>query len=135
MPYYDYECDACGMETEEFQRMADPPLKKCPICGKRKLRRLICAPSIRSDTNFLAGQGTLRDQFDNEGELLRVVKAAKNLGYTPKATDVYEPRLANRCGDPAAFLPHIDPKAHIRHVCEARDQECQGTVTVKRRSK
>ena len=41
MPTYDYECDACNHAFEEFQSMSDKPLKKCPKCGKPKLRRLI----------------------------------------------------------------------------------------------
>ena len=41
MPTYDYECDACQHTFEEFQSMMDKPLKKCPKCGKSKLRRLI----------------------------------------------------------------------------------------------
>lgn len=40
MPTYDYECDACGHEMELFQGIKDPVLKKCPECGKSKLRRL-----------------------------------------------------------------------------------------------
>ena len=41
MPTYEYECDACGHRFEEFQQMSDAPLKSCPKCRKRKLRRLI----------------------------------------------------------------------------------------------
>ena len=41
MPTYDYVCDSCGHEFEEFQMMSAKPLKKCPDCGKAKLRRLI----------------------------------------------------------------------------------------------
>ena len=41
MPTYDYECDACGHSFDAFQSMSDEPLKKCPKCGKMKLRRLI----------------------------------------------------------------------------------------------
>ena len=40
MPTYDYECDACGHEMELFQGINDPVQKKCPECGKNKLRRL-----------------------------------------------------------------------------------------------
>jgi len=40
MPTYEYACDACEHQFEEFQSMKDKPLKKCPKCGKRKLRRL-----------------------------------------------------------------------------------------------
>jgi len=41
MPTYDYRCDACDHEFEEFQSMLDKPLKKCPKCKKSKLRRLL----------------------------------------------------------------------------------------------
>lgn len=40
MPTYDYQCDACGHEMELFQGINDPIKKKCPECGKNKLRRL-----------------------------------------------------------------------------------------------
>ncbi len=40
MPTYDYECDACGHEFELFQSINDPVKRKCPKCGKPKLRRL-----------------------------------------------------------------------------------------------
>jgi putative FmdB family regulatory protein len=40
MPTYDYHCDACDHQFEEFQSFSDPVLTKCPACGKEKLRRL-----------------------------------------------------------------------------------------------
>lgn len=40
MPTYDYICDACGHEFEEFQSITEPVLRKCPECKKLKLRRL-----------------------------------------------------------------------------------------------
>jgi putative FmdB family regulatory protein len=41
MPTYDYHCDSCEHEFEHFQSIKDDPLKKCPECGKPKLRRLL----------------------------------------------------------------------------------------------
>lgn len=41
MPTYEYVCDACEHEFEEFQSMSAKPLKKCPSCAKPKLRRKI----------------------------------------------------------------------------------------------
>jgi len=41
MPTYDYRCDACDHTFEQFQMMSAKPLKTCPECGKRKLKRLI----------------------------------------------------------------------------------------------
>ena len=43
MPTYDYHCDACEHEFELFQSINDPHEKKCPKCGKLKLRRLFGA--------------------------------------------------------------------------------------------
>lgn len=43
MPTYDYKCDACDHLFELFQSINDPVKKKCPKCGKNKLRRLIGA--------------------------------------------------------------------------------------------
>lgn len=40
MPTYDYQCDACDHEFEVFQGINDPLKRKCPECGKNKLRRL-----------------------------------------------------------------------------------------------
>jgi putative FmdB family regulatory protein len=40
MPTYEYQCDACGHTFDEFQSFSESPLKKCPECGKLKLRRL-----------------------------------------------------------------------------------------------
>ena len=40
MPTYDYECSACEHTFEVFQSISEPVKKKCPQCGKPKLRRL-----------------------------------------------------------------------------------------------
>ncbi len=40
MPTYDYECDACSHAFELFQTITESHKKKCPACGKLKLRRL-----------------------------------------------------------------------------------------------
>ncbi|MBL4700268.1 MAG: zinc ribbon domain-containing protein [Phycisphaeraceae bacterium] len=41
MPTYEYRCDNCGHEMEEFQSITAKSLKKCPECKKSKLKRLI----------------------------------------------------------------------------------------------
>lgn len=41
MPTYEYRCEYCGRQFEEFQSIKAAPLKKCPSCGKAKLERLI----------------------------------------------------------------------------------------------
>ena len=41
MPTYEYACQKCGHEFEQFQSMRDEPLKKCPKCKKAGVKRLI----------------------------------------------------------------------------------------------
>lgn len=41
MPTYDYRCDNCNHELEAFQSITAKPLRKCPECGKLKLKRLL----------------------------------------------------------------------------------------------
>ena len=40
MPTYDYQCGACDHLFELFQNISDPVKRKCPECGRLKLRRL-----------------------------------------------------------------------------------------------
>ncbi len=41
MPTYDYRCQGCGHEFEEFQSIKAAPLATCPECREDKLQRLI----------------------------------------------------------------------------------------------
>jgi len=41
MPTYAYKCDHCSHEFELFQSITAKPVRKCPECGKLKVRRLI----------------------------------------------------------------------------------------------
>lgn len=41
MPTYDYKCDACGHAFEKFHSITAAPIRKCPKCGKNKVKRLI----------------------------------------------------------------------------------------------
>jgi len=41
MPTYDYQCQACGHMFERFQSITAPAIKRCPVCNKLRVRRLI----------------------------------------------------------------------------------------------
>ena len=41
MPTYEYKCEACGFEFEKFQSIKSGPVRKCPHCGKNRVKRLI----------------------------------------------------------------------------------------------
>ena len=60
MPIYEYECQACGHEFEEWQKMSDPPVKTCPKCKKRKVQKLISKSSFH-----LKGGGWYSDLYSS----------------------------------------------------------------------
>lgn len=66
MPIYEYRCAACGHYTDALQKMSDPPLRKCPECGKAKLQRLVSAPQFR-----LKGDGWYETDFKGDNEKKR----------------------------------------------------------------
>jgi len=46
MPIYTYRCDSCGVEFERHQFFHDEPLKTCPECRKKSLRKVITPTKI-----------------------------------------------------------------------------------------
>ena len=46
MPIFDYQCEACGHHFDILQKAGEGALRKCPECGKLKLRKLLSAPSF-----------------------------------------------------------------------------------------
>ena len=45
MPIYEYRCPD-GHTFEVFQRMSDPPLEKCEICGKGPIEKVLYPVSV-----------------------------------------------------------------------------------------
>jgi putative FmdB family regulatory protein len=127
MPLYQYKCTICNHDFEVFQHMNDPVLHTCPKCNHRALERIIGAPAIRTTADFTRGKGTLLTQCGgDEAEVKRIVTEAKKQGYTPRDTDIYEPGLAKRCGDPAAFIPSSDPIGGMKRACKELGTGCEG---------
>jgi putative FmdB family regulatory protein len=62
MPIYEYACEKCESEFEMEQRITDGPIKSCPRCKSRKIKRLI------SRTSFvLKGGGWYSDLYSSPG--------------------------------------------------------------------
>jgi putative FmdB family regulatory protein len=61
MPFYEYQCQACGQKTEELQKVNDPPLLQCPACGKKKLERFISLTGFQ-----LTGTGWYETDFKDK---------------------------------------------------------------------
>lgn len=58
MPFYEYECQACGKYLETLQKISEPPLTDCPDCGKPELKKLVSASGFR-----LKGSGWYETDF------------------------------------------------------------------------
>jgi len=80
MPFYEYECKACGAQTEVLQKINDKPLRKCAECGKSALVKLVSAPIFR-----LKGGGWYETDFKTEQDKKRNLAGAE--GKDDKAED------------------------------------------------
>ncbi len=41
MPIYTYRCESCGVQFEREQSFSEAPLKICPECRKKSLKKVI----------------------------------------------------------------------------------------------
>jgi putative FmdB family regulatory protein len=72
MPFYEYQCAACGHHHEELQKVSDRALRKCPACGRASLKRLVSAPVFR-----LKGGGWYETDFKHDKEAKRNLAGEK----------------------------------------------------------
>jgi len=63
MPIYEYRCGACGHQEEFLQKVAEPPIAKCPSCGRNKFRKLLSAAGFQ-----LKGSGWYATDFKGGGK-------------------------------------------------------------------
>jgi putative FmdB family regulatory protein len=80
MPFYEYQCRACGHQLEALQKVSDPVLRKCPSCGKNQLTKLVSAPVFR-----LKGGGWYETDFKTDKDNKRNLVETENGGATPEA--------------------------------------------------
>lgn len=46
MPVYTYRCENCGVQFEKQQSFTDNPLKTCPECRKKALKKVITPTKV-----------------------------------------------------------------------------------------
>jgi putative FmdB family regulatory protein len=46
MPVYTYRCESCGVQFERQQSFSDVPLKTCPECRKKSLKKVMTPVGI-----------------------------------------------------------------------------------------
>ncbi len=109
MPFYEYECANCKFYSEVMQKITDPPLEKCPSCGKKALKKLVSAPVFRLkgggwyETDFKSDKEGKRNLADREEP---VVKSEDSKSSDSKPAPVSEP-----AGKGATAATESAPKA------------------------
>ena len=70
MPVYTYRCDSCGVQFEKHQSFHDAPLKTCPECRKKSIRKVITPSKVifkgsgfyATDHKSPSGDGTVKSK-------------------------------------------------------------------------
>jgi putative FmdB family regulatory protein len=63
MPIYEYRCAACGHQEDHLRKVTDPPLTKCPACGRKKYEKQLTAAGFQ-----LKGSGWYATDFKSAGK-------------------------------------------------------------------
>ena len=81
MPVYTYRCESCGVQFERQQAFTDAPLKICPECRKRSLKKVISPVRV-----VFKGSGFYStDHRPSAASSTPPEKAEKKADSTPKA--------------------------------------------------
>lgn len=102
MPTYEYRCEACGAELELFQSMSEAPKRKCPECGKQRLKR-----KIGSGAGIIF-KGSGFYQTDYRSESYKKAAAAET-GGGEKAASGEKPAGEKAAGDSGAKKADAGP--------------------------
>ena len=71
MPIYTYRCENCGVQFERHQSFTDEPLKTCPECRKKSLKKVITPTRI-----IFKGSGFYAtDHKSTSGDMSRASKS------------------------------------------------------------
>ena len=72
MPIFDYQGEACGHTCNALQKAGEGALRKCPKCGKLKLKKQLAAPNFH-----LKGSGWYKTDFKDKSAKKDGDKAAE----------------------------------------------------------
>jgi putative FmdB family regulatory protein len=111
VPTYEYACESCGHEFEEFQSITAAPLKKCPGCGRNRLNRLIGTGA------GLIFKGSGFYQTDYRSESYKQAAEAEKKSAEPAKLDAGKKDAA-----PAAAVPAADSSSAKADSIPAADK-------------
>jgi putative FmdB family regulatory protein len=133
MPFYEYQCQACGAQTEALQKVSDAPLRKCPECGRQKLVKLVSAPVFRLkgggwyETDFKGDKDAKRNLADADKEPAPAAEgdkakdAAKESGNAEKAD-----KAEKAVPKPVAARPRAKAKSATKAKTKTKAKSARG---------
>src|SRR5262245_26895044 len=122
MPFYEYECEACGHHLEALQKISEAPLRKCPECGKSRLRRLISPPVFR-----LKGSGWYETDFKSDKEGKRNLAGHVEKEETKAASDAT--KSDSKAEVKAESKPEAKPETKAESKTEAGGKRTSVSVS------
>ncbi len=142
MPFYEYQCKACGAQTEVLQKITDAPLKKCPECGKNQLTKLVSARVFRLkgsgwyETDFKTDKDNKRNLVETEKAETKPADKAESKSETkPEARRMRSPRRKpsrNPSRNPPRNLQRSPPRNRCARRRRSNPGPRQGEASMKR---
>jgi putative FmdB family regulatory protein len=124
MPFYEYQCQACGAQVEVMQKISEAPLRKCPECGKSRLTKLVSAPVFR-----LKGGGWYETDFKSDKENKR------NLVETEKAESKSDDKPAEKAESKPESKPEAKTESKPEKKASVKPVKAQRPVAKRRAAK
>jgi putative FmdB family regulatory protein len=110
LPTYEYQCTACGHAFEKFQSIKAAPIKKCPECGKAKVKRLI---GMGAGLLFKGSGFYITDyRGDSYSKAAKADAAPTTAGESkPAATDASTPKADAKPAEAKSAETKSEPKS------------------------
>ena len=98
MPIYAYRCASCGHSRDVLQKMSDPVLTTCPVCGVDQFQKQVTAAGFQ-----LKGSGWYATDFKGgSAPATAVTPAASGDAATPAAAPAPAPAPSSDSGPSAS---------------------------------
>lgn len=100
MPIYAYRCASCGHSRDVLQKMSDPVLTTCPVCGADQFQKQVTAAGFQ-----LKGSGWYATDFKGGNASAPAAAATAPdaaAGAPPPAAPVAAPAPSSGDSSPAA---------------------------------
>lgn len=112
MPIYAYRCDACGHAQDVLQKISDPVLSTCPVCGAAAFKKQLTAAGFQ-----LKGSGWYATDFRNGSGTKPVAATGAGDAASASGSPAASPAPAPAGGDGGSSASAASPPASAAGGC------------------